>query len=322
MEFRRKSSLAAIILLLFCAHGWADTIFLPLTDDAFINGQKADRNEGDRFFMTVHTYGPKYALVRFDVSSLVGQTFSNATLTLYLKSLRQGGVMHVCMLDVPWNEATVTFNNLMGGCKPNFKLIELRPFDVGSTVSIGVADFVGSWVGGTSPNYGFMLYAQDGIYAYFETKEEPRFGGLPASLTVDTAPPSSSSPMVTRIPILEGSVVLGDPPRSTFWETTTEILSGAIEAAKTAHIGLYTTNNSLGRLVINGQVVQLPHVELTDNYNQWRPQLGQTLLSIPLGYLQPGANTIRFETGIGNWTPENVYDDYTFGDVEIILSLR
>jgi hypothetical protein len=41
-----------------------------------------------------------------------------------------------------------------------------------------------------------------------------------------------------------------------------------------------------------------------------------------LGYLRPGENTVRVESGIGNWTTENVYDDFEFGDVEIILSLR
>ena len=315
--------MAAIILLLFCAHGWADTIFLPLTDDAKVNSAPQAKyvNYGTSSDMVVHNWTGKYGLVQFDAASVMGQSISSATLTLYLSSLRESGIMTVGVIVDPWNEATVTWATFIVRGYTELGLpvpqIELRPFDVDGTVSIDVTAFVQRWADGSQPNNGFLLHTSDGIKAYFDTKD--RTGGTPAALKVITG---QGAPMVTRIPILEGSVVLGDPPRSTFWETTIEIESGAIEAAKTAHIGLYTTNNSLGRLVINGQVVQLPHVELTDNYNQWRPQLGQTLLSIPLGYLQPGANTIRFETGIGNWTPENVYDDYTFGDVEIILSLR
>ena len=75
-------------------------------------------------------------------------------------------------------------------------------------------------------------------------------------------------------------------------------------------------------MVINGEVVQLPYVELTNQYGRWRPELGQTLVSVPLGYFNAGKNTIRFESGIGNWTSENIYDDYEFGNVEIIFSLR
>lgn len=131
-----------------------------------------------------------------------------------------------------------------------------------------------------------------------------------------------TGPLVTRIEVLDGYRVLGDPPYSTSWQTEVDIDAGVLDAAKSAHIGLYTIHSALGRLVVNGEVVQLPYVGLTNQYSRWRPELGQTLISIPLGYLRPGENTVRVESGIGNWTTENVYDDFEFGDVEIILSLR
>jgi hypothetical protein len=131
-----------------------------------------------------------------------------------------------------------------------------------------------------------------------------------------------TNPMITRIEVLDGSIILGDPPRNNFWETEVDIDGDVLGAAKSAHVGLYTIHNALGRLVINGEVMQLPYVELSNQYSRWRAELGQTLVSVPLGYFHAGTNTIRFESGIGNWTTENVYDDYEFGEVEIIFSLR
>jgi hypothetical protein len=131
-----------------------------------------------------------------------------------------------------------------------------------------------------------------------------------------------TGPMVTRIEVLDGYRVLGDPPYSTSWQTRVDIDAGVLDAARSAHIGLYTIHSALGRLVVNGEVLQLPYVGLTNQYGRWRPELGQTLISIPMGFLRPGENTVRVESGIGNWTTENVYDDFEFGDVEIILSLR
>ena len=77
--------LAGIVLCIPTA--WADTVELPLTDDAFVNGTKPDVNTGTWANIVVHNFGPKYGLVRFDAASIAGQDVSAATLTLYLNNL-------------------------------------------------------------------------------------------------------------------------------------------------------------------------------------------------------------------------------------------
>jgi hypothetical protein len=130
-------------------------------------------------------------------------------------------------------------------------------------------------------------------------------------------------PLLARIKVLDGSVVLGDPPRAIFWQTEIDIDQDVLEVTKSAHVSLKTVNATFGHLFINGQQIQLPDTSNLDTpYSRWSTALGPTLLSIPLGYLEAGKNTVRFEAGMGNWAPDNVYDDYYFGDVELILSLR
>jgi hypothetical protein len=70
MNILNQAGLVTMTLLLFGAHSWADTVSLPLTDDAFVLGVRPTANYGawDDIFVT--SYGPKHGLVRFDAASL------------------------------------------------------------------------------------------------------------------------------------------------------------------------------------------------------------------------------------------------------------
>ena len=63
---------------------------LPLTDDSFINGLEPTRNFGINEAIQVHTYGPKFSLVRFDASTIAGSTVTQATLRVYLRTIAAG----------------------------------------------------------------------------------------------------------------------------------------------------------------------------------------------------------------------------------------
>jgi hypothetical protein len=304
------------LLVLFSAAAWAETTSLPLTDDVRINANKPTVNF-DGYDMLVHDYGPKQSLVRFDAASISGQTINSAVLELYLNSIQQDGTISLHAITSSWSEASATWNNQPPAEFLAAAIVNLTTGDAGGTIAIDVTATVQRWADGSLADAGFLIVTNDDIKAYFDVKEKS--GGTPAALLVGTGP---AAPMVTRITVLDGSIVLGDPPLSTFWEATVEIESGALQAAESAHIGLYTIHNALGRLVINGEVVQLPYVELNNSYGRWRPELGQTLISIPLGYLHSGMNTIRVESGIGNWTDTNIYDNFEFGNLEIVFSLR
>lgn len=314
-----RFSIVAPILVLFSAIAWAETTSLPLTDDTWIRASSADRNYGDIESMRVSSWGRKRAMVRFDAAALSGQPISRATLKLYLSRLRTSGDISIHAITSSWNESSVTWYTQPPAETSAVAMAGLSTSDLGSVVSVDVTEVAKRWANGSLPDAGLLIKTNGGIEAYFATKEGGTGGGSAAELEVQTGPPES---MVDRISILDGYVVLGDPPHSTSWQTEIEIDQSVLLSAKSAHIGLYTIHSTLGRLVINGEVVQLPYVGLDNQYGRWRPELGQTLISIPLGYMRSGENTIRVESGIGNWTTENVYDDFEFGDVVIILSRR
>jgi hypothetical protein len=313
--------LAILAGIVLCAPaGWSGAVELPLTDDAFINGIKPDRNTGTWERIVVHNYGPKYGLVRFDAASIAGQEVSKATLTLYLNSLAVNGTLSVHAITSGWNESTVTWNNQPPAETTATAIVGLTTGDVGGVITIDVTDIVQRWADGSLADAGFLMVTRKDIRAVFDAKEKEMAGGTPAVLLVSTG---QGEPMVTRIKVLDGAIAIGDtPPRDTFWETEVDIDEDVLGAAKSSHLGLWTTNNELGRVVINGEAVQLPWNDLTNQPGRWVPELGQTLVSIPLGFFRAGKNTIRFESGAGNWAVDNVYDDYSFGDVEIIFSLR
>lgn len=309
----------ASILVLAGPIAWSETISLPLTDDTWIHAASADINYGNTGSMLVSSWGRKRPLVRFDAAALSGQPVSRATLKLYLSNVRTNGDITVHAVTSSWFESSATWNAQPPTETSAAAMVSLSRSDIGTVVSVDVTDVAKRWASGSLPDAGLLIKTALGLEAYFTTKEGAASGVPAPELEVQTGPAES---MVDRIPVLDGYRVLGDPPYSTSWQTEIEIDQSVLLSAKSAHIGLYTIHNALGRLVINGEVVQLPYAELNNQYGRWRPELGQTLISIPLGYLRSGENTIRVESGIGNWTTENVYDDFEFGDVEIILSRR
>ena len=315
-----RFAIVAPILVLFSAITWAETISLPLWDDTWIRAGRPDKNYGDYDTMRINESGGQQTLIRFDAAAISGQPISRAILKLYVASITNDGDISIYAITSSWSETNVTWNLRPPTEAYAAAMARISSSDTGfPVVSVDVTDVVQRWADGSLPDAGLMINTSDITRAYFVTKEGAELGGSAAELEVHTGPPAS---MVDRIPVLDGFSVVGDPPHSTFWQTEIEIDPSRLLAAKSAHIGLYTIHNALGRLVVNGEVIQLPYVELSNQYGRWRPELGQTLISVPLGYLHSGANTIRIESGIGNWTTENVYDDFEFGDVEIILSRR
>lgn len=308
------------VLILFSALTWAETISLPLWDDSWIREGQPDKNYGDYTRMRINISGGQQTLIRFDSAAISGQPISRATLRLHVASITNDGDISIYAITSPWSETNVTWNLRPVTETYAAAMVRISSFDPAfPMLSVDVTDVVQRWADGSLPDAGLLIRTSSITRAYFITKEGAEFGGSAAELEVQTGPPAS---MVDRIPVLEGYKVLGDPPHGVFWQTEVDIDQTRLQAAKSAHIGLYTIHNALGRMVINGEVVQLPYVQLTNQYGRWRPELGQTLISIPLGYLHSGANTIRIESGIGNWTTENVFDDFEFGNVEIILSRR
>ena len=203
-------------LLLSASFAWAGTINLPLTDDAFIKGNDPDTNLGDRVNLYVHNYGPKYTLVRFDAASIAGLDVADATLVLWLKSNYRGGEMSVHAITSSWNEATITWNNKPPAEAEATAVAEIYDNYGFRTrfIEIDVTTAVQRWADGSLADAGFLIVTSDAIKAGFESKERP--DGTPAVLIVSTG---EGAPIVTRVSVLDGSIILGDPPRRTFWES-------------------------------------------------------------------------------------------------------
>ena len=315
-----RFAILAPILMLFSAMTWAETLSLPLSDDAWIRAGQPDTNYGDYDTMRINISGGQQTLIRFDAAAISGQPVSRAILKLHVASITNDGDISIYAITSSWSETNVTWNLRPPTEEYAIAMARISSLDSAfPVISVDVTDVVQRWADGSLADAGLLIRTSDITRAYFVTKEGAILGVSAAELEVQTGPPAS---MVDRISVLDGYRVLGDPPHGTFWQTEVEIDQSMLLAARSAHIGLYTIHNVLGRLYVNGEIIQLPYVELTNQYGRWRPELGQTLISIPLGYLRSGENTIRIESGIGNWTTENVYDDFEFGDVEIILSRR
>jgi hypothetical protein len=186
MRSYRTGFLAVIVLCVSAV--WADTVELPLTDDAYINANKPDLNTGTWEWIVVHRYGPKYGLVRFDAASIAGQEVSEATLTFYLNSLASNGTISVHAITSGWNEATVTWNNQPPAETTATAIVNLTTAEVESVIAIDVTAAVQRWADGSLADAGFLIITNEGIKAIFDAKEMA--GGVPATLTVKTGEPA------------------------------------------------------------------------------------------------------------------------------------
>lgn len=190
MRVSKHTGLAAALLLMFCVSGWADTISLTLTDDAYIHGLRPTSVYGlqDDFFVT--SYGPKQGLVRFDAASIAGLEINSATLNLYLNDIERAGTISIHAVTSSWNESTVTWDNQPPAEISATAVVSLAPADEEAVVSIDVTEVVERWADGSLADGGFLIVTPDSIKAYFDAQEKT--GGTPATLEVDTGSPAYS----------------------------------------------------------------------------------------------------------------------------------
>ena len=101
---------AIVVLLLFVSVAHAQGQQLPLTDDAWINGNSPSATFGDGNELFIHNFGPKSALVRFDAATLAGATIASASLQVMVRDLRTSGTVTIRPITSSWNENSVTWN--------------------------------------------------------------------------------------------------------------------------------------------------------------------------------------------------------------------
>ena len=179
------------VLLLAPALAFGQGIQLPLTDDAWVNGNNTTTNFGDQTTVFVHNFGPKEGLIKFDTSSIAGQNVTSATLKLFIASIRTEGQLSLYAVNGDWTEDTVTWAN-QPGFGDMLAGIVLNPGNAGSTVELPLDLVVSQWADGSRPNFGIQLVTTAGIRTFIGAKE----GGMGAILEVQTdgGPPDPPDP--------------------------------------------------------------------------------------------------------------------------------
>lgn len=168
--------------------------FTPIADNT-INGSQPTRVIGGGTDVLVHSFGPKVALVQFDLSSLSGATITAASFRFRLKSLRSGGNIDVQLIDEAWTEETVAYDN-----QPAFGAtaltVPVTSTDVGTYVEVDVTSIVHSWADGSQPSHGMRLSSTQSINAAIDSRES----ATPMELVVTIGAP----PVPVSVPNVVG----------------------------------------------------------------------------------------------------------------------
>jgi hypothetical protein len=177
----------------------AQELALPLTDDAWINGNFPTKNFGIATTLSVHNYGPKFSLVRFDAATIAGKTVNQANLVVFVRSLGSAGTLTVYPIVSSWNESTVTWARQPPTDATAIASVGLTTAP--AAVEIDVTSVVQRWADGTIPDAGFLLTTIESIKASLDSKELA--GGHPARLTVSTSVDSGPETFVLDLSVRE-----------------------------------------------------------------------------------------------------------------------
>lgn len=143
-----------------------------------------------------------------------------------------------------------------------------------------------------------------------------------AAVANDNLSANSSARMdIEEIIVAAGFWGLGDPPffsahRQKFdvWLTPDQV-----SRAKSAFLEFVVIGSQSSFVEINGRAYLLPWNAASVGYLAVQEN---TSMAIPVGLLQPGHNSVAFEAGPILSQPNNLYDDFWFRDVLIVLSYR
>ena len=129
---------------------------------------------------------------------------------------------------------------------------------------------------------------------------------------------AGENPRLTEV-FIASYIDLGDFPAPS-WETTIHINQGQLSRATYAaleFVAVAVWEGTSDNVIVNGRKYVLPISEpLGNSHIAFR---GKTVIPIPVGVLQAGENTIRFESGPIN-NPTNQWDDFEVADAVLVLS--
>lgn len=178
-------------------------------EDAGLRGETEfykNNPEGKDDKLVVKQKDRSYALIKFDVSQIKTPVVKATLRMQWHISERAGQKVGVYRFGKPWDEATVTWNNVLGGKDP-FGATIGGPLDPGAVISPppishasgliaewDVTSAVKEWQSGSRPNYGLLVRGEnDECMLGFWSKERPKGNAAPPQLII-TAAPSQQTP--------------------------------------------------------------------------------------------------------------------------------
>ena len=312
---RHFISLVVALLLVFSFTTISAQIIAPATQDAytFSREQQAGKNYGSDSKVWVRRFGDTRGFIRFDLSAVpVGARVAWATLNLNVQLINKEGQISIRKVMGNWDESTLTAYHRLPIGPINTKF-DVTFFDTGRIISVDVTALVNELLADPLNDHGIAFTAPIAVDARFQSRES----GGPATLTMllgDSGDITES----TQITVEPGFRTIGDPPRQQFIGYFVDLGGGLISRSKAVHLEFTNLHAELGRVVINGRRLQIPYSGNTTV--NLEPEVGATVMSLPLAYFRDGENHIVFESGIGNFSPTNIYDDYTYGEVALVFS--
>jgi len=313
--FRNFISLLVVLPLIFCSTTISAQIIAPATQDAytFSREQQASTNYGSDSKVWVRRFGDTRGFIRFDLSAVpVGARVAWATLNLNVQLINKEGQISIRKVMGSWDESTLTANHRLP-IGPIISKFDVTFSDTGRIMSVDVTALVNELLADPLNDHGIAFTAPIAVDARFQSRES----GGPATITMLVGEGDDFIES-TQISVEPGFRTIGDPPRQQFIGYFVDLGGGLLSRSKTVHLEFTSLHTELGRVVINGRRLQIPYSGNTRV--DLEPEVGATLMSLPLAYFRDGENHIVFESGIGNFAPTNIYDDFTYGEVALIFS--
>ncbi len=150
------------ILFIGAVSTYADTLTLPVTDDATVLEFLPDTNVGaNNHVRADDVVGQgRLGFFKFDTATLAeyrGSDIVSAHLKLYVNIMDSPGEVEFASVEGSWNESAITASNM----PPVNAVVEANHVfiteEIGTTIVVDITDLVKAWVDGTAANNGLAM---------------------------------------------------------------------------------------------------------------------------------------------------------------------
>jgi N-acetylneuraminic acid mutarotase len=147
--------------------------------DSYTDRADPTTNYGSKTLLEVDG-ATQISYIQFPLSSIPsGASVSQATLKLFVNSVRAAGSFNVYYVSSPWSESAVSSELAPALGKTIASNVSVNADDKNQYILINVTPSVEAWLSGNEPNNGFALVANGAFSASFDSKENTATGHSP-----------------------------------------------------------------------------------------------------------------------------------------------